>query len=190
MRVAKIVLYSLWAVAVIAVLVTLIVKPSLLAVDSIVSFVERFHTAILLVYIILSLVRGLFLLPSTPFVLAGIALFPESPILVITISMIGIVITATALYYFSDLLGFSEKLDRKFPKQMERWHRRLNSGYSTWIVMGWSFFPFVPTDLICYVAGIVKMPFRWMILGLFIGELVLVSCYAYLGVGFVEYLKG
>lgn len=97
---------------------------------------------------------------------------------------------SSALYYFSDALGFSEKLEKKYPEKLNRWHARLNSPKSTLIVIAWSFFPLVPTDLICYVAGIVKMPFKFMLLGVFIGEIILISLYVYLGNGIVELILG
>jgi uncharacterized membrane protein YdjX (TVP38/TMEM64 family) len=39
----------------------------------------------------------------------------------------------------------------------------------------------VPTDVICYVAGIVKMPYRILISGVIIGELVLIYLYVFYG---------
>jgi uncharacterized membrane protein YdjX (TVP38/TMEM64 family) len=52
---------------------------------------------------------------------------------------------------------------------------------SQWFVALWAFFPAVPTDLICYAAGLVGMPFRRMMTGLMIGELPLVTLYVLLG---------
>ncbi|MFT4602287.1 MAG: putative membrane protein YdjX (TVP38/TMEM64 family), partial [Arenicella sp.] len=59
-----------------------------------------------------------------------------------------------------------------------------------WISMIWSFFPLVPTDLICYIAGIVKMPLRYLLIGVGLGELILVTCYVYLGSGMIEWMMG
>ena len=50
-----------------------------------------------------------------------------------------------------------------------------------WFVAGWAIFPAVPTDLICYAAGLVRMPYRRMLLGITIGELPLVTAYILLG---------
>ena len=57
------------------------------------------------------------------------------------------------------------------------------------IVIAWSFFPLVPTDVICYVAGIVKMPYRYLILGVLIGEVVLIYLYVFYGTGLVELVQ-
>lgn len=183
LKTVKIIFYLLWSAAVLALIIFYFVRPDLVTVEALSSFIASYESEMLLIYISLTLVRGLFLIPSTPFVLAGIVLFPTSPFFVIIISMIGILLTSTALYYFSDILGFSQYLEKKHPEGVEKWHRRLNNPKSTLFVVAWSFFPFVPTDLICYVAGIVKMPFKYMFLGVFIGELILVTFYVYFGSG-------
>ena len=38
------------------------------------------------------------------------------------------------------------------------------------IVVGWSVFPFVPTDAICYVAGTLRMPIGRFLLGVTLGK--------------------
>lgn len=181
LKAAKIIFYLLWSVSVLALIIFYFAKPELVTVEALSEFISSYENEMLLIYIVLTLVRGLFLIPSTPFVLAGVVLFPEYPIFVVIVSMIGIMLTSAALYYFSDILGFSKYLEKKHPDGVDKWKKRLNNPKSTLFVIGWSFFPFVPTDLICYVAGIVKMPFKYMFLGVFIGELILVTFYVYFG---------
>lgn len=181
MTLFKKIIYGFWAVCVLTLVALLIFNPDFFDPENLQLYFNQFSSGILTVYILISVFRGFFLLPSTPFVLLGVLLFKDDPWLVFTISMFGIIITTTALYYFSDLLGFSEKLSSKYPKKMEKWKQRLNSPLSTLIVMVWSFFPLVPTDLICYVAGIIKMPFRFLMLGVVIGEAILVYIYVFLG---------
>jgi len=188
MTTLKRVIYALWIAAVLAVIITLIVNPYFFSVDNLVQKVREFESQLMVVYVLISLVRGFFLIPSTPFVLAGVILFPESPEFVITVSMAGIMLTAVLLYLFSDLLGFSEKLEKKFPKKMAIWENRLRSKHAIWIVLVWSFFPLVPTDLMCYIAGIVKMPLRYLLIGVGVGEMILISCYVYLGSGLIEWM--
>lgn len=120
-------------------------------------------------------------MPSTPFVIAGALLFPDNLLLVLFISMTGIMLSATALYYFSDILGFSEYLEKRYPNKVKKWENKLQSSKATFLVLGWSFFPLVPTDIICYAAGIVKMPYKYMFIGVFFGELILTSFYIYSG---------
>lgn len=163
-----------------------IVNPTFFEASNLKQFIEAIGSQLFFIYTVISLIRGFFLIPSTPFVLLGVLLFPNNLNFVFCISMLGIIVASTSLYYFSDLLGFSDKLRKKFPDKMDVWKRRLNSPWSTFIVLIWSFFPLVPTDLICYVAGIVKMPFRYLLAGVVIGEAILVYLYVYMGSSLVS----
>lgn len=189
-KVVKRSVYFLWLATIVVMMIWFLLNPSSFSPEYLADFLSRYAAQAMIVYALISILRGLFLIPSTPFVLAGALLFPDDLWTVFVISMIGVIVGSSAVYFFSDLLGFSKKLERKYPKQLEKWHRRLNSPGSVLIVIAWSFFPFVPTDLICYVAGIVKMPFRYVLAGVFIGEAVLVYCYVFLGSGIFQYLMG
>ena len=50
-----------------------------------------------------------------------------------------------------------------------------------WIVMAWSAFPFVPTDVICYVAGTLRMHVGTFLCGVALGELPIVGFYVLAG---------
>lgn len=132
--------------------------------------------------------RGALLIPSTPFVLAGGALFPNALPAVLLVSMVGIVSSATLLYRFPGFAGYDTLLAAKYPAQLERLRGELVKPQAIWLVALWAFFPGVPTDLICYAAGLVRMPFRRMILGIVIGELPLVTAYIFLGTRLFELL--
>lgn len=181
LRTGKKVFYVLWALLLIYFIYRYIQNPNIFSVEYLKDFISLYKGQILIVYILLSLVRGFFLIPSTPFVIVGVLLFPDKLFMVLLISMMGIMLSATALYYFSDMLGFSEHLEKKYPEKVLKWKNKLQSSKATYLVLGWSFFPLVPTDIICYVAGIIKMPYKYMFTGVFIGELILVSFYVYSG---------
>jgi uncharacterized membrane protein YdjX (TVP38/TMEM64 family) len=187
-RTPKKIIYGLWIAIVLVIIGILIVNPSFFSVEHLVAFIRKFETHLMITYILISCLRGMFLIPSTPFVLSGVLLFPSSPIFVITVSMGGILLTTLMLYYFSDILGFSKTIIKKFPHKMKVWETRLRSKHAIWIVLLWSFFPLVPTDLICYIAGIVKMPLKYLLIGVGVGELILVTCYVYLGSGLLEWI--
>ena len=133
------------------------------------------------IYIAVSFIRGFFLIPSTPFVLLGIILFPDQPIEVLAVAMSGVVFSATLLYFFSDSIGFSTYLENKYPKQVTWMKQKLGGKYKIAFIYGWSIFPPVPTDIICYVSGIIKVRYWVMILGVFLGELTLNSIYVAIG---------
>ncbi len=166
----------------------LIAHPSAFSADAISTFLKKFGYWIWLGYILLTFLRGLLLFPSTPFVLAGAILFPDKLILVAVVSILGILFSATMLYYFAELIGFGEYLSKKYPEKIEKAQLILNKPSGKWLVMVWAWFPFVPTDIICYVAGLVKMRYSIMITGIFLGEMVLVSLYLYLGKDILTFL--
>ena len=112
--------YLFWVLLVLLIIGVVIYEPKILQAEHLAAFIQKFEGQIVLIYSVITLTRGLFLIPSTPFVLAGIILFPENPWLVFSISMIGILFTTAALYYFSDALGFSKKLQKKFPNKMKK----------------------------------------------------------------------
>lgn len=174
---------GVWITTCLAIGIALLLNSSILSPENIQETVIQYGPTALLIYVGISMFRGFFLIPSTPFVLAGVAMYPNDPLLVITVSMAGIMFSAMLLYFFSQRLGFSEYLERTCPTPIRRTKKLLNGNWATAFVAGWSVFPFVPTDVICYVAGTIKMPFHKMMLGLFIGEMVLVSTYVYLGKG-------
>ncbi len=132
-------------------------------------------------FVVISFLRGPLLVPSTPVVLAGGAFFPEAIPAVLAVSMVGIVASATLLYRFPGFAGYDSLLEAKHPEKLAMVRKRLAGPGAMWFVALWSFAPVVPTDLICYAAGLVRMPYRRMILGVIIGELPLVTAYILLG---------
>ena len=177
----KILIYVIWIGFLIGLLITYLLNPELITAHNLVAFIQKFKGEMLLIYMLLTLIRGFFLIPSTPFVIGGGILFPNQLILVLLISIIGVLFSATALYYFSDLLGFSNYLESKFPRKITFLKKKLNTPKSTLLIACWSVFPFIPTDIICYVAGILKTPIKNVLLGVFIGEAILCSLYVYFG---------
>ena len=143
----------------------------------------------MIIYIVATFVRGFFLIPSTPFVLCGVLLFPNQLFLVLVISMLGVLFSASLLYFFADFLGFSKKLEAKNVLGIQKWKNKLQQPRAGLFVMLWSFFPLVPTDLICYVAGLVKMRYLYFILGVAIGELTLNIFYVYYGNNIFQFLN-
>lgn len=179
LKFGKKVFYIFWGLLIVYLLLLYLLNPEIVTPHYVITFMQSFGGEVMIVYIVLTLIRGFFLIPSTPFVLTGGMLFSDELFLVLAISMAGIVASATMLYYFSDILGFSDYLEKRHPDNMNKWKNRLGSPKAMLFVIAWSFFPLAPTDLICYVAGIVKMPYKLMITGVFLGELVLNVFYIY-----------
>lgn len=183
----KIINYA-WISIVLFVLIYALIYPSTFSVERVSGFLQKFGHWVWLVYILISFLRGIFLFPSTPFVLAGAILFPDKLILVGLVSILGILFSATLLYFFAEKVGFGAYLNQKYPKKIEKVSLQLNKPYGKWLVAAWAWFPFVPTDIICYVAGLVKMKYHIMITGIFLGETILVALYLYFGKGVLCFL--
>ena len=71
-------------------------------------------------------------------------------------------------------------MDRKHRPRV-RWLKEQTRKRGFWIVLAWSAFPFVPTDVICWVAGSLKMHFGRFVAAVALGELPLVSFYVLAG---------
>lgn len=180
MKTTKLYLRITWIALILTGLVLFFLHPDWFTKEALSNFITTQSSNILLGYLIISLVRGLFLLPSTPFVLAGILLFPSAPWLVFSISMTGILVTSSYLYVASRFLEFDKLFGKKHNQRTNKIIDQLDK-HGFWIVLGWSFFPLVPTDLICYIAGTIRMNFIKYILAILVGESILVGAYILLG---------
>ena len=129
-------------------------------------------------YIALGAVRGFTLVPSTTLVLAAVPFMAPAPLLACT--LIGIVLSSASIYYFSAALRIDERVARKHPEKIARLTDLVNR-YEMPIIIGWSFFPLVPTDLICYVCGVLRVRFWKFLIGVTIGEGAICAIYIYGG---------
>ncbi len=176
MKKIKFYLRVIWIALILLGLMLFFLNPSYFSKESISLFVARHSSHLLLTYFIISSLRGLILLPSTPFVLAGILLFPTALLSVYLISIMGILLTSTLLYFSSLYLDFSQLFSEKQREKSKKFTKRLKKN-GFWMVLGWSFFPLVPTDLICFIAGSIRMKFLPYLMAIFIGESILIGVY-------------
>jgi len=131
-----------------------------------------------LVYLLLGCARGFTLIPATYLVLTGLLFFPPVPLFVLT--LVGILISSSLIYFFSEALHLDEFFERKHADRIARMKLILERNQLP-IVIGWSFFPLAPTDLICYVCGSLEVDFKKLLLGVLIGEGTLCALYIFLG---------
>lgn len=157
--------------------------------DSIAVFLGMLGPFAFVTYIVVSLTRSLFLIPSTPFVLAGAISFPQWHIPVLAISFTGIVVGALLVYSFPSFGGFNRLLEQRYPEKIAILKNKMHAKSAFWIVYAWSLFPLVPTDAVCYVAGVVKMPPLKMVVAVVLGQLPLTTAYVFLGAGIGEWLR-
>jgi uncharacterized membrane protein YdjX (TVP38/TMEM64 family) len=129
-------------------------------------------------YLFLGCVRGFTLVPATYLVVAGMLVLPPVPLYGLT--LIGIAVSSTAVYYFAESMQFDRFFERRYPEQVRRL-RALIVRRELPIVMAWSFFPIAPTDLVCYVCGALKVDLRTCLLGVTLGEGAICAIYIFVG---------
>lgn len=172
---------AVWLLLIVTAFSAYLIWPEAFAPSSIARFLREFQNEALLIYLLISVIRGFTLLPSTPLVLAGTMIFPSSPWLVLTASLFGILASSSMIYWFSDLLGFDEYFESKKPHHIRKIKSKMEHPFGLGFVALWAFFPLVPTDAVCYVAGTIRMHFSKFITAVLIGELVLCSLYVFGG---------
>ncbi|MDG2227265.1 MAG: VTT domain-containing protein [Flavobacteriales bacterium] len=176
-----------WITLILITVTFFLIYPDSLTAECLKTLLHDNSSLILIVFIALSCIRALFFLPSTLFVLMGTVLYPVDPVFVLIVSMIGILIGATLVYKAAAILTPEQLFKGKNLTRMEGVRRKMDK-YGFSIVLLWSFFPAVPTDLICYVAGTIKMTFWKFIFAVFLGEIILVSIYIWTGKSIIELL--
>lgn len=175
----------IWLILIVSVLIHYGLCSSTYTADTLQSYFNSNSKNIFYAYVCLSLVRSFFFLPSTIFVIMGVVLYPNQPFLVLFISMSGILVGATWVYFSARILKIEQLFSKKNQARLKNVRYKIQK-HGFLIVIGWSFFPPVPTDLICYVAGYAQMKFLKFIAALLIGELFLVSIYVWTGKGIFQ----
>jgi uncharacterized membrane protein YdjX (TVP38/TMEM64 family) len=170
-----------WLALVILGLGLYLTNPELFRAERIAAQLRQYAGFVLFVYLLASITRAVFLIPSTPFVIAGGLLLPQQPVMVLVISMTGIVLSATLLYFLPTVFGISEYIERRFANSLVRIRSWLGGRWGVAFLFLWSAFPFTPTDAACYVAGSLRIPFPKYLAAVCLGELVICSIYVYLG---------
>ncbi|MBN8611896.1 MAG: TVP38/TMEM64 family protein [Deltaproteobacteria bacterium] len=130
------------------------------------------------IYLLLGCVRSFTLIPVTSLVVLGTLFLP--PWILFALTLVGIVVSSAAVYYFSEALHLDELLKKNHAGQLER-VRGLLERHGFPIVVGWAFFPIVPTDLICYLAGVIRMSIAKLLIGVALGEGAICAIYIFLG---------
>lgn len=131
-----------------------------------------------LVYLFFASIRGFTLIPATTLIAAALPFFPPARLFVLT--LIGILVSSASVYLFSEALNLEELLARRHQRRVDALKAALQK-YELPVIIGWSFFPLAPTDMICYVCGVLEVDFRTCLLGVGIGEGTICAIYIFLG---------
>jgi len=129
-------------------------------------------------FLIMGCLRGFTLIPASSLIFVGIPFFSPIPLFLLT--LVGILVSSSLIYLFAERLQIYEFFARKHQAKVARL-RALIEKNELPIVIGWSFFPLAPTDLICYVCGTMKVNFKKCIFGVMVGEGLICAIYIFLG---------
>jgi uncharacterized membrane protein YdjX (TVP38/TMEM64 family) len=129
-----------------------------------------------IIYFLLGSFRAFTLVPATFLLLVGLPFFP--PFLLLAVTMASVMVSSSICYFFAEALHMDEMFERGYPKQIQKL-KSLLSRYQLPIIIGWSFMMFLPTDLICYVCGTLRINFPKFLLGVLIGEGSVYAIYIY-----------
>ena len=165
-----------WISVVLIILITYYLNPDLFDITQIKTFTDNNRLLIILSYLILLSILGLFFIPSTPFAIAGLLLF--TPAEAYLFNMIGIITSSTIVYHYARYLGLDDAFESRYPKKIIKLKKALHNKELP-IIAGWSFFPAVPTDVIIYVSSTLRIPLWKCILGVLIGEGILNALYIF-----------
>lgn len=129
-------------------------------------------------YLLIGALRAFTLVPATFPLLVAMPFFDPWVLLGLTIPCIAI--SSSVCYWFAEALHLDEAVEQKYPKQIAQLKRLLQS-YQLPIIVGWSFMLFLPTDVLCYVCGSLKIDYRKFLIGVIIGEGTVYAIYIFLG---------
>ena len=131
-------------------------------------------------------VRGFTLIPASYFVFAAIPILPPVPLFLLTLG--GILVSSASIYLFSEAMSLDEYFERNHKAAIDKVKKAMQR-YELPIIIGWSFLFVMPTDVICYVCGTLKVDFKKFLLGILIGEGGVCAIYIFLGDSLLRFLN-
>lgn len=129
-------------------------------------------------YLLIGALRAFTLVPATFPLLVAMPFFDPWVLLALTLPCIAI--SSSICYWFAEALHMDELFERKYPKQIGKL-KQLLQRYELPIIIGWSFFLLLPTDVLCYVCGSLKINYKKFLLGIMIGEGTVYAIYIFFG---------
>lgn len=166
----------IWITLLVATIILYLFNRDLFDISFLKIYVNDHKLLVVSIYLFILTFIGLTIIPSTPFAVAGVLLFP--PLTAYMINLIGIITSSVIVYYFTQYLRLDTWLEAKYPAQIEKIKKALRKKELP-IIAGWSFFPVVPTDLIIYVSSTLNIPFWKCALGVLVGEGTLNAFYIF-----------
>ncbi|WP_413701071.1 VTT domain-containing protein [Psychromonas sp. KJ10-10] len=133
--------------------------------------IEQYYWYILSAYALLITLRGILFIPTMP----AIIMMASSldPLVMFVLTFFATLGSAYLVCLAVDYLDMQRKIDKFSGKSLKRAQNWINSS-GVAAVTGWAFFPLVFTDIIVYLARLSGMPHKHILLGIAIGEGLLI----------------
>ena len=135
------------------------------------------------IYLLLGVLRAFTLVPATALLVVAIPFF--GPWVLLALTLPGIAASSSVCYWLAEALHFDEVFERKYPAQIQRL-KSLLQRHQLPIIIGWSFLLMLPTDLICFVCGSLRINYKKFLIGVLIGEGTVYAIYIFLGGAFLR----
>ncbi|WP_026999094.1 TVP38/TMEM64 family protein [Eisenibacter elegans] len=164
---------GIWGAIALGVLGYYVYAPEFFAPANLAQLLRQAGAYALLSYGLVSAFRIFTLVPATPLVIAGGLLFADSFWLAYVLSVSGALVSATLVYYFAEFLGIAAWVRERNHPLTRRLQRQLSQPSGFWWMLLWSVLPIAPTDLMCYVAGAVRVSYFRFFLAALLGQLVI-----------------
>tara|TARA_R110002110_G_scaffold95455_1_gene246589 strand:+ start:150948 stop:151547 length:600 start_codon:yes stop_codon:yes gene_type:complete len=167
-----------WLIVITVCLSFYFLRPELFEPQRLRAFFDANLLSGLTIYFIISTLRGFTLIPSTPIVLAGILVFPPLPLFLV--NQLAVYSSSAIVYYMASYLRFDRFFHEHYDRQVKQLTRLLHKKEMP-VIAAWGFTPFVPSDLIVYVCGVLRISVVKTLIGISIGEGVICAIYIFGG---------
>jgi uncharacterized membrane protein YdjX (TVP38/TMEM64 family) len=168
----------LWLALIVACLGLYTLQPELFEPANIRTFFSDNLYSGLTVYLVICTLRGLTLIPSTPFVLAGILVFPPLPLFLV--NQVAVYSSSAVLYYMTRSMRFDNFFFTHYPQQVERLITLLRKRELP-VISLWGFAPFIPTDMIVCICSVLRISVWKTLMGVSLGEGIICAIYIFGG---------
>ncbi len=168
----------LWLALIVGCLSVYVMRPELFEPAQIRQFFSSNLLSGLVVYFVISTLRGLTLIPSTPFVLAGTLVFPPLPLFLV--NQAAVYSSSALLYYVTKAMNFDNFFFTHYPRQTEKLILLLRKRELP-VISAWGFAPFIPSDMIVCICSVLRISVWKTLLGVSIGEGIICAIYIFGG---------
>lgn len=179
----KIIIYT-WILLLLSVFVAYLYFPKIVNLENFLNVISSNYIVAISVFSIFVFLRGFTLI--SPLIVTMVSLLFFSPLEVFLINTFGIIVSSFLVYKVSDYLGFDDYLENNYQDKVEKIRKSFEKKEIP-IMIGWSFFPFFPTDILVYAAASLKVSLWKCLLGIFIGTALINFISIYLAGRLMQY---